>query len=115
MKIRINRFCLRHEEKTYKKGDIVEIANEETAKMIVANSGGDFSIYHPEDEEAETKTPVAPKKKEESTGENGGANETGGKSPEEGTTGGGTDQGGGDSEGDEGGLPNPDVDGSVNP
>lgn len=108
MKIRINRFCLRHEEKTYKKGDIVEIANEETAKMIVANSGGDFSIYHPEDEEAETKTPVVPKKKEENTGENG----TGGKSPEEGTTGGGTDQGG---EGDNDDLPNPDVDGSVNP
>lgn len=109
MKIKINRFCLRHEEKTYKKGDIVEIANEETAKMIVANSGGDFSIYHPEDEEV---TPPAKEQKTEvkdDTGAGGKENGTGEKGPEEGTTGGGADDGG------TGELPDPDFDGSVKP
>jgi len=107
MKIKINRFCLRHEEKTYKKGDIVEIANEETAKMIVANSGGDFSIYHPEDEDVAT-PPATPLKnaKEDGAGKENGTEK---KGPEEGTTGGGTDKGGED------GLPDPDFDGSVNP
>ena len=51
MKIKINRFCLRHQNTVYKKGSIVNIEDETLAKRIVTNSGGDFSFYHPEDEE----------------------------------------------------------------
>ena len=50
MKIKINRFCLRHQNKVYKKGSIVEIEDEAMARNIVAHSDGDFSFYHPEDE-----------------------------------------------------------------
>ena len=50
MKIKINRFCLRHQNKVYKKGSIVEIDDEAMARHIVAHSDGDFSFYHPDDE-----------------------------------------------------------------
>lgn len=105
MKVKVNRYCLRHKGKSYKAGRVVEIENEELARKIVANSGGDFSVYHPEDD-GELVTdgiPDGTKREPENKIEKEPV-----KSLEEGTAGGGIGEGSGE-------LPDPDVDGSVNP
>lgn len=44
MQVKVNNFMLMHDGKLYKAGDIVDIADKDTAKRVVANSGGDFSF-----------------------------------------------------------------------
>ena len=44
MKVKVNKFMLMHEGKLYKIGDVVDIADKNIAKRVVANSGGDFSF-----------------------------------------------------------------------
>ena len=46
MKIIVKRFCLSHNGEIYKAGDVVEIEDPQTAKRLVARSGGDLEIYH---------------------------------------------------------------------
>ena len=46
MQIIVKRFCLSHNGEIYKAGDVVEIEDPETAKRLVARSGGDLEIYH---------------------------------------------------------------------
>ena len=100
MKIKINRFCLRHQNKVYKRGSIVEIEDEAMARNIVAHSDGDFSFYHPEDEgvlereKTEQKADEAPSQEGTS-----GTQET--------------DTGEGADEENENGLPDPDFEGAV--
>ena len=56
MKIIVKRFCLSHNGEIYTAGDVVEIEDSQTAKQLVARSGGDLEIYHGdgvEDVEAE--------------------------------------------------------------
>lgn len=49
MKIIVKRFCLSHNGGIYKAGDVVEIEDPQTAKRLVARSGGDLEIYHGDD------------------------------------------------------------------
>ena len=49
MKIIVKRFCLSHNGEIYKAGDVVEIEDPQTAKRLVARSGGDLEIYHGDD------------------------------------------------------------------
>lgn len=51
MKIIVNRFCLSHGGEIYKEGDVVEIADPQMAKRLVARSGGDLAIYHSDEAE----------------------------------------------------------------
>nr|DAX79264.1 MAG TPA: hypothetical protein [Caudoviricetes sp.] len=51
MKIIVKRFCLAHNGEIYKAGDVVEIADPQTAKRLVARSGGDLEIYHGDETE----------------------------------------------------------------
>lgn len=54
MKIIVKRFCLSHNGGIYKAGDVVEIEDPQTAKRLVARSGGTLEIYHgDENEDAE--------------------------------------------------------------
>ena len=46
MQIIVKRFCLSHNGEIYKAGDVVEIEDPQTAKRLVARSGGDLEIYH---------------------------------------------------------------------
>ena len=100
MKIKNNLYCLRHQNKVYKRGSIVESEDEAMARNIVAHSDGDFSFYHPEDEgvlegeKTEQKADEAPSQEGTS-----GTQET--------DTGEGTD------EENENGLPDPDFEGAV--
>lgn len=45
MKIQVNKFYLKHNGKLYKSGDVVDIADENTAKRLVSNSKGAYSLY----------------------------------------------------------------------
>ena len=49
MKIIVKRFCLSHNGGIYTAGDVVEIADPQMAKRLVARSGGDLEIYHGDD------------------------------------------------------------------
>lgn len=49
MKIIVKRFCLSHNGEIYTAGDVVEIEDSQTAKRLVARSGGDLEIYHGDD------------------------------------------------------------------
>lgn len=49
MQIIVKRFCLSHNGEIYKAGDVVEIEDSQTAKRLVARSGGDLEIYHGDD------------------------------------------------------------------
>ena len=81
----------------WKVGSKVNIEDEALAKRIVTNSGGDFSFYHPEDEET-----VQGKKAEDDT------------ATQEGTSGGErTDEAGNKPEEEETDLPDPDFEGAV--
>lgn len=44
MQVKVNNFMLMHDGKLYKAGDVVDIADKDTAKRVVASSGGDFSF-----------------------------------------------------------------------
>lgn len=46
MKIIVKRFCLSHGGQLYTAGDVVEIEDPQTAKRLVAHSGGTLEIYH---------------------------------------------------------------------
>lgn len=46
MKIIVKRFCLSHNGEIYKAGDVVEIADPQMAKRLVARSGGTLEIYN---------------------------------------------------------------------
>ncbi len=42
MRVLVKRFCLSYERQIYKAGEIVDIADEKTAKNLIARSGGDL-------------------------------------------------------------------------
>ena len=100
MKIKINRFCLRHQNKVYKRGSIVEIEDEAMARNIVAHSDGDFSFYHPEDEGV-----LAGRNNEREDHETPSQEGTSGTQE--------TDTGEGTDEENDNGLPDPDFEGAV--
>ena len=45
MKIIVKRFCLSYGGEIYKEGDVVEVADPQMAKRLVARSGGELEIY----------------------------------------------------------------------
>ena len=49
MKVIVKRFCLSHNGGIYTAGDVVEIEDPQTAKRLLARSGGDLEIYHGDD------------------------------------------------------------------
>ncbi|MBQ7516015.1 MAG: hypothetical protein IJS96_07000 [Schwartzia sp.] len=61
MRVLVKRFCLSYGRRIYKAGEVVDIADEKTAKELIARSGGDLEAVHATDAvPATSKTPLAP-------------------------------------------------------